>query len=97
MLSSKYKIYDDNYDHQFIMIVGVVMRTTVSLPNDLFADIMRYTHAHSRTNAVNQALREWLRLRKLQQLKDLRGNLTIDDNIKSLRQLELKKLKEEHE
>ncbi|HEV8580265.1 MAG TPA: type II toxin-antitoxin system VapB family antitoxin, partial [Thermoanaerobaculia bacterium] len=38
------------------------MRTTLNIEDDLFADLMRLTHATTKTQAVRDALKEYIRL-----------------------------------
>lgn len=65
------------------------MRTTVTVPDKLYEELMRFSHAKTMTDAVNQVIKDWIRLVKIQEIKKLRGNLMIDDNLKDLRAAEL--------
>ena len=68
------------------------MRTTITLPDDLVKDLMHHTHTKKTTEAVIIAIQEWLRLKKIHEIKMLRGKLDIDQNLKELRQKEIKKM-----
>jgi Arc/MetJ family transcription regulator len=65
------------------------MRTTIHIEDGLFADLMRLTQAPTKTQAVRDALKEFIRLRRKEELLALRGRLEIEDNWRELRDLEL--------
>lgn len=65
------------------------MRTTITINDAVFTELMRFTQAKTRTEAVNRALSEWVRRKKLEQLKALRGKLSFDGDLNELRQLEI--------
>jgi hypothetical protein len=50
---------------------------------------MRLTHATTKTQAVRDALKELIRLRRKEELLALRGRLEIEDNWRQLRESEL--------
>jgi Arc/MetJ family transcription regulator len=66
------------------------MRTTIHIEDSLFADLMRLTLAPTKTQAVRDALKEFIRLRRKEELLALRGRLDIEDNWRQLRESELK-------
>ena len=66
------------------------MRTTIHIEDGLFADLMRFTHATTKTQAVRDALKEYIRLRRKEELLALQGRLEIEDNWRQLRESELK-------
>ncbi len=70
------------------------MRITVTMQDHLIDDLVKFTNASTKTQAVNKALNEWIRFKKLQKIKDLRGKLTIEHDLKSLRDLEIDEIKE---
>jgi Arc/MetJ family transcription regulator len=65
------------------------MRTTIHIEDGLFADLMRLTQAATKTQAVRDALKEFIRLRRKEELLALRGRLDIEDNWRQLRESEL--------
>lgn len=69
------------------------MRTTVTIQDKILDDLMRLTDARTRTEAVNRAIAEWVRVAKIREIKKLRGTLSFEDNLKNLRQREIKKSK----
>lgn len=50
---------------------------------------MRFTHAKTRTEAINRALAEWVRRKKIEKLKSLRGSLDVAGELDDLRRLEI--------
>ena len=53
------------------------MRTTITIPDTLFGELMSFTEASSRTEAVQVAVETYVRRAKLEQLRALRGKLDI--------------------
>ena len=70
------------------------MRTTLTLDDSIFADLMRFTQAKTRTEAVNSALADWVRRKRLDALRGLRGKLQIADDIDALREQDIAELEE---
>ena len=64
------------------------MRTTITIDDDLLEDVMRFTQASSRVEAIRLALQEYIRQQCRQQVLGLRGKLDIEDNWQTLRELE---------
>lgn len=54
------------------------MRTTITIPDGLFDELMSFTKTDSRTEAVHLAVASYVRRAKLEQLRALRGKLNID-------------------
>ena len=65
------------------------MRTTIHVDDNVFEDLMRFTEAKTRTRAVNHALTEWVRHKRIERLRALRGKLHIDTDPEAQRQLEV--------
>lgn len=53
------------------------MRTTVTIPDPLFDELLRFTEADSRTEAIQVAVETYVRRAKLERLRALRGKLDI--------------------
>ena len=53
------------------------MRTTITIPDSLFSELMSFTEAESRTEAVQVAVETYVRRTKLERLRALRGKLDI--------------------
>lgn len=65
------------------------MRTTINVSDDVLSDLLRLMDVKTRTEAVNRALTEYVRIKRLEKLRSLRGKLTIDLDVEKLRELEL--------
>lgn len=68
------------------------MRTTITISDNIIKELQHYAHTKKTTAAVNIAIEEWVKMKKIAELKKLRGKLTITDNLTDLRKKELKKL-----
>jgi Arc/MetJ family transcription regulator len=64
------------------------MRTTLTIDDDLFQDLLKITRAKTKTDAVRTALKEYLAMKRKEKLLSMRGTLQIDETWKELRQLE---------
>jgi Arc/MetJ family transcription regulator len=78
------------------MMMEAGMRTTVTLGDDVAQDLMTLTSARTRTEAVNEALKDWVRWKKIDRLRSLRGKLAIDGDWESLRAAEVDEARETH-
>ena len=65
------------------------MRTTITIDDAIFTDLMRFSHAKTRTEAINRELAEWVRRKRIEKLKALRGKLDIAGDLEDLRRLEI--------
>lgn len=61
------------------------MRTTITIDDTIFAELMQFTQARTRAEAIRRALTEWVRLQKIEKLKSLRGRLEMEVEIDNLR------------
>ncbi len=64
------------------------MRTTLNIDDELMPDLMTFTHAHTKTEAVRLALQTYVHEMRKQKLLACRGELLIEDNWESLREME---------
>ena len=64
------------------------MRTTINVRDSIFEEIMVITGARTKTEAVNRALREYVRLKRKQVLVNLSGKIHIEENWKEIREAE---------
>lgn len=55
------------------------MRTTVTLDKDAIDELLNETKARSKASAVREAVSEYLRRRKLEKIKSLKGKLAFED------------------
>lgn len=64
------------------------MRTTVTIETDELQDLVKLSHAKSKSRAVSMAIRAYVRRQRLQELLALRGQLTFDRTVLRLRHRE---------
>ncbi len=60
-------------------------RATITLPNDLLDELMRVAPARSKTEAVMRAIREEIRLRKIEKIRAAAGTLEFATTAERLR------------
>lgn len=67
------------------------MRTTLNLDDRLLADLMRVTEAKTKTAAIEQAMADLVRRKKLDKLKSLSGKIRLRLNWKTQEKAELRR------
>lgn len=70
------------------------MRTTLAIDEKLLEEAMKCTGEKTRTAVVNHALKEFVRRKKLEGLKNLSGKVHIDLDWRKMEAEELKAMKE---
>ena len=60
------------------------MRTTLDLPEELIQEAMQLTHCKTKTSVIITALENLIRKSKLQELKEYKGQIDLDRDLKSL-------------
>ncbi len=65
------------------------MGITVTLSTDEIAEIRKLTQVDSDSEAVGRAVREFLRISQLRQLKSVSGRVEYEENWQALESLEL--------
>ena len=65
------------------------MRTTITIDDDKFDELMRITSSSNRAQAIQTAVYEYIKIKRKNQLLALQGKLDIADNWQELRQLEI--------
>ena len=68
------------------------MRTTLDVDQKLLDEVVALTGENNRGRAVNEALSEFVRRRKIEDLIALAGSIDYEDNLAELRELEVKQL-----
>jgi hypothetical protein len=64
------------------------MKATITIKDDLFEDIMAYTHSSTITEAVNVALKDWMVFHRMRELsKKLSGNSTCISERQPIREI----------
>ena len=66
------------------------MRTTINVDDAIFQDLMQLTDAKTRTEAVNRAIAEWVRRKRIDNFIALRGKIAWDGDLDEMRALEIK-------
>jgi len=64
------------------------VKLTVEIDDSLWQSLKIYTGARTRREAVERALREYVRLRLKDELINSRGKIHVDDTWKKLRELD---------
>jgi len=60
-------------------------RATITLPNDLLAELMSMVNARSKTEAVIMAIKEEIRLKKLEKIQNMVGKMEFAATADELR------------
>ena len=68
------------------------MRTTINIPDEIMKELLSYSKTKSKTKAVSEALKDWIRMQKIKKLKSLRGKLKIEMDLEKQRAEDLKEL-----
>ena len=61
------------------------MRTTLNIDDEALGEAMRYAEGRNKTQVINEALRDYARLRRRRELLALRGTIQWDGDIDALR------------
>lgn len=73
-----------------------IMRTTVNIDDDILRDLMKFTQAKTQTEAVNSAVAEWVRRKRIDALRARRGKIEWDGDLSTLRAAELLESEQTH-
>lgn len=69
------------------------MRTTLNLDEAVMATLLRTTRAETKTQAVTQAILEYVRRKQLDELRQLRGKLPLRADWRRAERRELRDVK----
>jgi hypothetical protein len=64
------------------------MRATVTIEKDILDELVKETRAKSKTTAVKKAIHEYLRRKKIEKIKSMKGKLEFDLTAEELRHYE---------
>lgn len=64
------------------------MRATVTIEKDILDELLKETRAKSKTTAVKKAIYEYLRRKKIEKIKSMKGKLEFDLTAEELRHYE---------
>jgi Arc/MetJ family transcription regulator len=70
------------------------MRTTLDLDADLIDAVVETTGERSKTRAVSKALAEYVRRRRVAELREIAGNIDLVNNLRELEALELREMEQ---
>jgi len=70
------------------------MRATLNIPDGLISEVQKLSGEKSKTKAIVTAMQEFVREKKLRNILELRGKVTIEDVTKELDELEIKEQEE---
>jgi len=66
----------------------VHMRATITIGKDMLDSILRETHAKSKTSAVKIVIDDYLRRKKIEKIKSMKGKLEFDKSAEEIRHYE---------
>ena len=72
------------------------MRTTLDVDPDLLDAVVETTGERSKSKAVNKALEKYVRRKRVAELREIAGNITLVNNLRELEALELKEMERMH-
>ncbi|TRZ92533.1 DUF2191 domain-containing protein [bacterium] len=64
------------------------MRSTVTIEKGILDKLVYETKARSKVSAVNEAIRVYMKLKKIERIKSMKGKLEFDLTAKEIRDLE---------
>lgn len=64
------------------------MRSTVTIEKDVLDELLAETRAKSKTTAVKEAIGEYLKRRRMEKIKSMKGKLEFDLTAEELRHYE---------
>ena len=67
------------------------MRTTLNLDDRLILELMKATHARTKTEAITQAISDMIRRKKLEKLKSLSGKMHLAKDWKKHEQADIQR------
>lgn len=67
------------------------MRTTINVDDSIIEDLMKYSGAKSKTGAVNEAIVEYVRSKKIETLISLLDEIEFEDDWEEFRHLDREK------
>ncbi len=69
------------------------MRTTLNLDDGVMRDLLHATHADTKTQAVTEAVKDYVRRKQLEALRGLQGKLQLASAWRRLERAEIRSLK----
>jgi len=73
------------------------MRTTINISEDIIKETEALYKTNSRSGSVENALKDAIRFKKIQMLKNLKNNIQFDEeSVKKLREAEMNETNDSH-
>lgn len=66
------------------------MRTTLNIDEELLRQVMTLTGERSKAKAINLALSDYVQNRRIQELLEMPGKISLVDNLKELEEIEVR-------
>ena len=70
------------------------MRTTLDVDRKLLDEVVEVTGERSKSAAVNRALLDYIRRKRVDELREIAGSIDLVNNLRELEALELKELEQ---
>lgn len=64
------------------------MRATITIDKEILDELVQETGKKSKVSAVREAIAEYLRMKKVEKIKSMKGKLKFDKTAKELRHYE---------
>jgi len=64
------------------------MRSTITIEKDILDELLKETKAKSKVSAVREAINEYLRRKKIERIKSMKGKLEFDLTAEEIRHYE---------
>jgi hypothetical protein len=71
--------------YETCILKGVIMRTTLDLPEVLIQDAMKVSHQKTKTACIVTALQELIRRNRLLELREFKGRVDLDLDLNAVR------------
>ena len=68
------------------------MRTTLEIDPGLLDEVLEITGERNKAKAVNKALREYIRRRRITELREMAGSIDLVNDLEELEALELEEM-----
>ncbi len=70
------------------LIKGDVMRSTVTIKKEILDRLLKETKTKSKASAVREAINEYLRRKKIEKIKSMKGKMEFDLTAEEIRHYE---------
>lgn len=70
------------------LIKGDVMRSTVTIKKEILDRLLKETKTKSKASAVREAINEYLRRKKIEKIKSMKGKMEFDLTVEEIRHYE---------